>query len=158
MSKKNPFSEVVGGFVSLLTGMSITLKQFFKPTVTVQYPHQALKMPARYRGNIILKHHENETQSACIACNLCVKACPTDCIELTGEKREGAKKKSVTMFKLNLNTCSLCGACVEVCPTDALAYSKDYNLASTRKEDFSTIDLFERFQKEFNEKEEAGKQ
>ena len=41
----NAFREIYGGIKSLVIGLRITLGQFFKPIVTVQYPHQALKMP-----------------------------------------------------------------------------------------------------------------
>jgi formate hydrogenlyase subunit 6/NADH:ubiquinone oxidoreductase subunit I len=42
---KNSLKEIATGFNSLVTGMRITLGQFFKPSVTVQYPHESLKMP-----------------------------------------------------------------------------------------------------------------
>ena len=51
---KNSLKEIATGFNSLLTGMRITLGQFFKPSVTVQYPHESLKMPERFRGHIEL--------------------------------------------------------------------------------------------------------
>ena len=51
---KNSLKEIATGFNSLVTGMRITLGQFFKPTVTVQYPHESLKMPERFRGHIEL--------------------------------------------------------------------------------------------------------
>ena len=41
--------------------------------------------------------------------------------------------------------CSLCGSCVEACKFDALEFSKEYNLASTRKEDFH-FDLLQRLE------------
>ena len=65
----------------------------------------------------------------CIVCGSCQKACPSGCIELAGEKLDGAKKKTLTSYKLNFTKCSLCGMCVESCPTDALTFSHDYNLA-----------------------------
>ena len=133
--------EIWTGFCSLVTGMRITLGQFFKSQVTVQYPHQSLKMPKRYRGHIVLVRDPATGKSLCVACKSCEKACPSDCIVVDGIKREGEKKKSVTDFKLNFTTCSLCGSCVEVCPVDALQFSRDYNLASTNKEDFHRIDL-----------------
>ena len=136
--------ELVQGFVSLLTGMKITLQQFFKPSVTVQYPHESLKMPKRYRGHIVLVRDPETGKSLCIACKSCEKACPSDCIVVDGIKREGEKRKSVTDFKLNFTTCSLCGSCVEVCPVDALTFSKDYNQASTDKSAFYQIDLVKR--------------
>ena len=46
-----------------------------------------------------------------------------------------------TMYQLDFTRCSLCGACVEVCPTDAIRFSKNYNLASTRREDY-VMDLY----------------
>jgi NADH-quinone oxidoreductase subunit I len=133
---KRHFLEILRGFGSLLTGMRITLQQFFKPPVTVHYPHESLKMAKRYRGHIVLVRDQETGESLCVACKSCEKACPSDCIIVNGIKREGDKKKSVTEFKLNFTTCSLCGSCVEVCPTDALAFSKEYNLASTSKEAF----------------------
>ena len=62
-------------------------------------------------------------------------------------KREGEKRKSATEFDLDFTKCSLCGSCVEVCPTDALEFSKDYNLASTRRDDYF-YDLLKRLQAE----------
>jgi NADH-quinone oxidoreductase subunit I len=139
---KNLFKEVWTGFGSLMTGMRITLEQFFKPQVTVHYPHESLKMAKRYRGHVVLVRDTTTGKSLCIACKSCEKACPSDCIVLDGIKREGEKKKSVTDFKLDFTKCSLCGSCVEACPIDALQFSKNYNLASTTKESFYQIDLY----------------
>lgn len=147
MTMKRPLRDLLVGFGSLLTGMKITLLQFFKPQVTVHYPHEALKMAKRYRGHIVLVR-DQDGKSLCVACKSCEKACPSDCIVVEGIKREGEKKKSVTEFKLNFTTCSLCGSCVEVCPTEAIAFSKDYNLASTSKESFYQIDLVKRLEGE----------
>ena len=141
---KNIVKEIFTGFNSLLTGMRITLGQFFKPQVTVHYPHQSLKMAKRYRGHIVLVRDNDTGKSLCIACKACEKACPSDCIIVDGVKREGEKRKSVTEFKLDFTKCSLCAACVEVCPVDALDFSKEYNLASTSKEQFYQIDLYKR--------------
>lgn len=140
MTTKASIVEIYKGFVSLIIGMKVTLAQFFKPTVTVQYPRESLKMTPRYRGHIVLKLHTDTNRSSCTACMLCERACPSDCIELDGVKLEGEKKKSVTDYMLDFTKCSLCGLCIEVCPFDALEYSKNYNLASTSKGDYQ-IDL-----------------
>jgi len=134
--------ELFTGFKSLLVGMKITLQQFFKPQVTVHYPHESLKMPKRYRGHIMLVKDAITGKSVCIACKSCEKACPSDCIVVDGVKREGEKRKSVSEFKLDFTKCSLCGSCVEVCPVDALAFSREYNLASTTKTQYAQIDLY----------------
>lgn len=138
---KSALLDLWSGFGTLLTGMRITLEQFFKPQVTVHYPHQALPMAKRYRGHVMLVCDPETGRPLCVACKSCEKACPSGCILVEGIKREGEKKKSVTDFKLNFTTCSLCGSCVEVCPVDALQFSKEYNLASTNKETFSHLNL-----------------
>ena len=138
---KRVIQEIAGGFKSLLTGMWITLQQFFKKDVTVRYPHESLKMTKRFRGHVVLVRDPETGKSLCVACKSCEKACPSDCIVVEGIKREGEKKKSVTEFELDFTRCSLCGSCVEVCPSDALEFSKDYNLASTSKDAFVKIDL-----------------
>jgi NADH-quinone oxidoreductase subunit I len=133
---KTDLLAIPRGFLSLLVGMRVTLTQFFKPTVTVQYPHQTLKMPARYRGHIELIVDPETGRYRCIACKLCERACPSDCILVEGAKLEGEKKKSVTLYDLDFTKCSLCGACIEACPSDAICFTKDYNLASTGKEGY----------------------
>ncbi len=140
--------ELVLGFWSLLVGMKVTLQQFFKPTVTVQYPRQTVRLPERYRGHLVLVRDKETGKPLCVACKACEKACPSDCIFVDGVKREGEKRKSVTVFTLDFTKCSLCGACVEVCPVDALAYSKAYNLASTSKAEFAQMDLYKRMMEE----------
>jgi NADH-quinone oxidoreductase subunit I len=145
---KRALQDFFGGFWSLLVGLRITLRQFFRRSVTVQYPHESLKMAGRYRGHIVLVRDPGTGKSICVACKSCEKACPSDCIIVEGLKREGETKKSVTDFKLNFTTCSLCGSCVEVCPVDALEFSKDYNQASTDKQSFYQIDLVKRLEEE----------
>jgi NADH-quinone oxidoreductase subunit I len=129
------------GFRSLLTGLRITGREALRPSVTVQYPHQTDKMPERFRGHIKLVLDPETGLSRCTACNLCVKACPSECIEVEGEKKEGAKKKSVTSYQLDFTTCSLCGSCIEACPSDAIAFSKDYNVVALDRGQFENMDL-----------------
>ena len=144
---KNSLKEFATGFNSLITGMRITIGQFFKPIVTVQYPHESLKMPERFRGHIELVRDPETGKAVCFACKLCERACPSDCITVEGAKLDGAKKKSVTHYMLDFTKCSLCGSCVEACRDGAIRYSHEYNLASTNKEDY-IMDLFRRLENE----------
>jgi NADH-quinone oxidoreductase subunit I len=140
----NALTEIYGGFKSLLIGMRITLGQFFKPTVTVRYPHQALTMPPRYRGHIELVGNPETGKPLCFVCKLCQKACPSGCITVDGTKLEGDKRKSVNLYLLDFTKCSLCGSCVEVCREGAIRFSRDYNLAALSKDEFH-FDLVLRF-------------
>jgi NADH-quinone oxidoreductase subunit I len=142
--------EIISGLGSLFTGMRITIGQFFKPTITVHYPHESLKMPARFRGHIELVRDPETGKAVCYACKLCEKACPSDCIIVEGAKLDGAKKKSVTNYTLDFTKCSLCGSCVEACRDSAIRFSRDYNLAALSKEEF-VMDLFKRLENEARE-------
>src|SRR5512145_2476744 len=144
---KNALKEIYVGVKSLAIGMKITIGQFFKPTITVQYLHETLKIPPRFRGHIELVLDPETGRAKCYACKLCERACPSDCITVEGVKLEGDKKKSVTEYRLDFTKCSLCGSCVEACRDNAIRFSGQYNWASTRKEEF-VMDLFNRDQKE----------
>src|SRR5438034_11700261 len=74
MTVKSYFQNIYDNIKSISIGMKITLKYCFQKTVTVQYPEQRLTFAPRYRGI-----HEFEANK-CIACDLCAKACPVDCI------------------------------------------------------------------------------
>ena len=128
------WKDVFGGTKSLAVGLGITIKAFFQPVVTLQYPHESLKMTPRFRGHIDLVKDEETGESKCIVCGMCQKACPSGCITVDGEKPEGAKKKVLTKYPLDFTKCSLWGLCVESCKPEAITFSKDYNLAGPRKE------------------------
>ena len=138
------FTDIYHGLISLFIGMGITFKEFFSSVVPVSYHYETLPMCDKYRG-----HPEViagvEGQPNCVVCGLCEKACPSNCISLAGEKPEGEKKKVLTKYILDFTRCSLCGSCVESCNFNALEFSKEYNLASTRKEDF-IFDLLKRLE------------
>jgi NADH-quinone oxidoreductase subunit I len=109
-------------------------------------------MPERFRGHIELVRDPETGKAKCFACKLCERACPSDCITVEGAKLDGAKKKSVTQYILDFTKCSLCGSCVEACRDGAIRYSREYNLASTNKEDY-LMDLFKRLEAESLEAE-----
>lgn len=149
---KNSLKEIFSGFWSLVTGMRITLGQFFQPTVTVHYPHESLKMPKRFRGHIELVRDPATGIAKCFVCKLCEKACPSDCITVEGIKPEGARRKTVTYYRLDFTKCSLCGSCVEACRDGAIRFSREFNLAGTNKDEY-VMDLFKRLENERTEGE-----
>ena len=102
---------------------------------------------ALYRGHIELVRNKKTGKPNCVACGMCQNACPSGCITVNGEKPEGEKKKVVTKYILDFTTCSLCGSCIESCKFGAIQFSKDYNLASTRKEDY-IFDLVKRLEEQ----------
>jgi len=143
----NYWNDVIGGAKSLVIGLSITGREFFKPVVTEQYPWEVPEMTENFRGHIELVKDEKTGKPKCIVCGMCMRSCPSGCITLAGKKEEGAKKKSLTRYHLDFTTCSLCGTCIESCNFGAIQFSKDYNLASTRKEDY-IFDLVKRLEEQ----------
>ena len=142
--------EICVGTWSLLVGLTITIRYFFQPVVTVQYPHKALPIAPRFRGHTELVWDEKKAGHKCIACMACQRTCPSGCITIIGEKLEGMKQKTTLAgYKLNFTTCSLCGLCVEVCPTKALDFSREFNLAGTTSETY-VYDLLKRFEEKYS--------
>jgi formate hydrogenlyase subunit 6/NADH:ubiquinone oxidoreductase subunit I len=141
-------SAFIKGAGSLLAGLGVTIRAFFQPVVTSQYPRQLLKISPRFRGHTkLLADRDNPEKNACTACGICVKSCPSGSIAgVDGEKREGQKRKTATAYLLDFTTCSQCGICVEVCPFDALDFSADFNLVGFKREDFH-FDLVKEFDK-----------
>jgi len=137
--------DIFGGGKSLVVGLNITAREFFKPVVTEQYPHFVPVMQDRFRGHIELIPNEETGEPNCVVCGMCQRACPSGCITLAGEKPEGGKKKVLNKYILDFTTCSLCGSCVESCNFNAIRFSKDYNLASTNKDDY-IFDLLKRLE------------
>ncbi|MEW6518479.1 MAG: hypothetical protein AB1461_03610 [Thermodesulfobacteriota bacterium] len=66
---------------------------------------------------------------------------------MKSEKKPGVKGKVLTAYILNFTTCSLCGQCVENCKPEAINFSNEYNLASTRREDY-IFDLLQKLHPE----------
>lgn len=139
------WSDIFTGGKSLVTGMIITARQFFKPVVTELYPWEVPTMQERFRGHIELIGNEETGAPNCVVCGMCQRSCPSGCISLSGKKNEEGKGKILTSYVLDFTKCSLCGTCVEACNFNAIRFSHVYNLASCNKADF-VIDLMKRLE------------
>ena len=117
--KRNSFSKVMEGILSLPKGMAISFKYMFQRTATLQYPEERKEIPKRFRGILI-----NDVPR-CIVCELCAKVCPVNCIDI--KKVRGADKKfKAEIFDIDLVTCLFCGLCTEACPTECLTMEGGY--------------------------------
>jgi NADH-quinone oxidoreductase subunit I len=121
MTIKSYFRNIFDNVSSIAIGMKITLKYCFQKTVTVQYPEQRLSFAPRYRGI-----HEFEADK-CIACDMCAKACPVDCIYIDKMKNPVGKGFRVTGFKIDYTKCMFCALCVDPCPVDCIFMGSTYD-------------------------------
>ncbi len=142
---KEYFSLLFTGAKSILVGLAVTFRQLLRPAVTVRYPREKLDITPNFRGHTELVRDPETGAHRCIVCMMCDRDCPSSCITVVGETREGVKGKVLTAYRLDFTKCSLCGICVEVCPTDALCWSRDYELAGLRREDYH-YDLLRRLE------------
>jgi NADH-quinone oxidoreductase chain I len=109
--------------------MGVTLRNLFRPPVTVMYPDTPRVYPDRFRGVLALTYDRETGEENCIGCRLCEFICPPQVIKvemLKAEKRNYAKS-----FSLELYACEFCELCVQVCPTDAIVMLKTFDVATT---------------------------
>ena len=119
------FKEIWVSTVSILKGLRLTLRYLFKPAITVQYPTEKLVPFDQFRGALLF---DAET---CISCNLCVKACPSYCIQLENATNETGKKiAKVAWYSIDFGKCNFCRLCEEACPTKpkSVWHSLDYEV------------------------------
>jgi NADH-quinone oxidoreductase chain I len=116
----------------LVKGLRITLKYLFQPTITVQYPYEKLTLSDRYRG--ALAFHPD----ICISCEMCVRACPSNCISLEAKRNEETKKKDLAWYRIDFGKCNYCRLCEEICPTKvkSIHHTREYELTFTDRKDF----------------------
>jgi NADH-quinone oxidoreductase subunit I len=117
----------------LLKGLGITLKHAFEADMTIQYPEEMPALEDRYRGCLVYQFEK------CIACGLCITACPNRVLTLESFKDEGAKKKKVLNYTIDRQYCLFCNLCVEICPTSTLYFSHNFELTQLRREDIKVV-------------------
>ncbi len=157
-AQKGFFKETLAGLWSLVVGLKVTGKYFFRPQLTVHYPRETVDNISSFRGPIeLVPREEDPTRPKCGACSICVSACPSGCFtvarkrppeptpeelaeqkekEARGEKvKKRAAPKEPERFLYDYSLCSLCGTCVEACPSGALRFSaRPYRAGFDRKE------------------------
>jgi formate hydrogenlyase subunit 6/NADH:ubiquinone oxidoreductase subunit I len=76
--------------------------------------------------------------NSCISCNLCVKACPSNCIQLENATNETGKKiAKVAWYSIDFGKCNFCRLCEEACPTKprSVWHSLDYEVIFTTRDE-----------------------
>jgi NADH-quinone oxidoreductase chain I len=118
----------------LLKGLALTLRMLFTKPITLKYPEEKYKVPPRWRGTHYFRKND-AGETACVACGLCVAACPNMCITLEiGERFDGARYP--LKYEIDPWRCIFCGYCQDACPVNAIRLGSDYEQAYYRKETF----------------------
>jgi NADH-quinone oxidoreductase subunit I len=117
---------------SSLRSLWIAFLHMFRKRETIQYPEQKPKLPARWRGRIILSR-DPDSAERCVACYLCAVACPVDCIALQAAE-DPTGRRYPEFFRINFSRCIFCGYCEEACPTYAIQLIPDFEMSEYNRQ------------------------
>jgi NADH-quinone oxidoreductase subunit I len=104
--------------IELGQGLWLTLKYFFRPKFTINYPEEKTPKSNRFRGLHALRRYPNG-EERCIACKLCEAVCPALAITIDSTQREDGTRRT-TLYEIDLFKCIYCGFCEESCPVDSI--------------------------------------
>jgi NADH-quinone oxidoreductase subunit E len=69
--------------LGIAKGMALTMRRFFAPKATIQYPEAEPDVAVRFRGRLQLLYDELGNLK-CETCFQCAMACPVECIDMGG--------------------------------------------------------------------------
>jgi NADH-quinone oxidoreductase subunit I len=134
----------------ILKGMAVTARNFVGSyfekdrLITVQYPEERNPLPENYRNFPILIYDGDNSEAGlrCVACKICEKECPPQCIYITKSEDKkpdymGKPQFYPAVFDIDISVCMSCQICVEVCPFEAIKMDKVFELS--RRERFDAL-------------------
>ena len=117
----------------LVQGMALTLRYFFRPKVTINYPYEKGVISSRFRGEHALRRYA-DGEERCIACKLCEAVCPAQAITIEAEPRDDGSRRT-TRYDLDTHKCIFCGFCQEACPVDAIVEGPNFEYSAETREE-----------------------
>jgi len=134
----------------ILKGMAVTARNFVGSyfekdrLITVQYPEERSPLPENYRNFpfLIYDGEQSEAGLRCVACKICEKECPPQCIYIVKSEDKkpdymGKPQFYPAVFDIDISVCMSCQICVEVCPFEAIKMDKVFELS--RRERFDAL-------------------
>src|SRR4029434_4121062 len=134
----------------ILKGMAVTLRNFAgsyfdkERLITVQYPEERSPLPENYRNFPFLIYDGDDSHAGlrCVACKICEKECPPQCIYIVKSEDKKPDYMGTTqfypqVFDIDRSVCMSCQICVEVCSFEAIKMDKEFELS--RRERFDAL-------------------
>ena len=112
----------------------LTLKYFFKPKATINYPYEKAPQSPRFRGEHVLRRYPNG-EERCIACKLCEAVCPAQAITIEAGPRRNDGTRRTVRYDIDMVKCIYCGLCQEACPVDAIVEGPNFEFATETREE-----------------------
>ena len=111
----------------------LSMRYFFKPKATLNYPFEKGVLSPRFRGEHALRRYPNG-EERCIACKLCEAICPAQAITIEAEPRDDGSRRT-TRYDIDMVKCIYCGLCQEACPVDAIVEGPNIEFAVETREE-----------------------
>jgi NADH-quinone oxidoreductase subunit I len=134
----------------ILKGMAVTARNFIGSyfekdrLITVQYPEERTPLAENYRNFPFLIYDTDDAEAGlrCVACKICEKECPPQCIYIIKSEDKkpdymGKPQFYPAVFDIDISVCMSCQICVEVCPFEAIKMDKEFELS--RRERFDAL-------------------
>ena len=112
----------------------LSMRYFFKPKPTLNYPFEKGPISPRFRGEHALRRYPNG-EERCIACKLCEAICPAQAITIEAGPRRNDGTRRTTRYDIDMVKCIYCGLCQEACPVDAIVEGPNFEFATETREE-----------------------
>ena len=112
----------------------LSMRYFFKPKATLNYPFEKGPLLPRFRGEHALRRYPNGVER-CIACKLCEAICPAQAITIEAGPRRNDGTRRTTRYDIDMVKCIYCGLCQEACPVDAIVEGPNFEFATETREE-----------------------
>ena len=132
----------------ILKGMAVTARNFVGSyfekdrLTTVQYPEERTPLAENYRNFPFLIYDTGDAEAGlrCVACKICEKECPPQCIYIIKSEDKkpdymGKPQLYPAVFDIDISVCMSCQICVEVCPFEAIKMDKVFELSTRERFD-----------------------
>jgi len=128
----------------ILKGLCVTAKNlagsYHDATrlTTIQSPDEPARLPENYRNFPFLVYDGDDPVAGlrCVACKMCEKECPPQCIYIVAERDTNGKvMKRPKVFDIDISVCMGCGICVETCPFDSIKMDHVFEVATRERFD-----------------------
>ena len=112
----------------------LSMRYFFKPKPTINYPFEKGPTSPRFRGEHALRRYPNG-EERCIACKLCEAICPAQAITIEAGPRRNDGTRRTVRYDIDMVKCIYCGFCQEACPVDAIVEGPNFEFSTETREE-----------------------